>query len=127
MRTKYGKYPEYHTSGDDLNLISSGNIRESLEAYIKCLDLFEKNKIYKCNTTCEPYLTKYNMYPTSASCGKNAWTEKRTFRNNLEVLHYCDGKNDVIEISKILNLNIPTVINSIEILLNNKLISEISI
>jgi aminopeptidase-like protein len=126
MRTKYGSYPEYHTSADDLNLISSVNIQESLDAYIKCLDLFEKNRIYKSDTVCEPYLTKYNMYPTTASCGINASKEKRNFRNTLEILHYCDGGKDLIEISEILDIDISTVISCIEALLENKLISVVS-
>ena len=40
-RTPHGEYPEYHTSGDDLSLISAGALAGSLEALRSVLDVLD--------------------------------------------------------------------------------------
>jgi len=45
MRSKYGEYPEYHTSDDNLQLISANGIRDSLLVIQKWMHVFERNVI----------------------------------------------------------------------------------
>ena len=40
-KSKYYEYDEYHTSDDNLKFISSSNILESLEVYIKWIQYLE--------------------------------------------------------------------------------------
>ena len=62
MKTKYHEFPEYHTSADNLNFISEKGLIDSLNIYIKCINLFEINHFYISNTLCEPQLGKYGLY-----------------------------------------------------------------
>ena len=58
-RTKFGKYPEYHTSLDNFNVVTEKGLNDSLLLYLKCVDVFEKNRFYpKVKVFCEPQLGK---------------------------------------------------------------------
>ena len=85
-RTIYGKYPEYHTSLDNLNFIKPKNIIDVLEIYLLVISKLEKmpvelidneNKnfvktekeskrqtIKSMNPYCAPMLSKRGLYPT---------------------------------------------------------------
>ena len=63
MRTRYNLYSEYHTSGDNLEFISSANINEVLNVYLKVLDEIENRTYYKNLLPFgEPQLGKRNLY-----------------------------------------------------------------
>ena len=49
-RSKYGEYPEYHTSLDNFDVVTQKGLNESLEIYLKCIDIFEKNFATYCGT-----------------------------------------------------------------------------
>ena len=63
MRTKYHEYPEYHTSKDDLSLISPEGLFGGYQAICNAIQIFENNRIYNSNFLCEPQLGKRNLYP----------------------------------------------------------------
>ena len=67
-RSKYGEFPEYHTSKDNLNFISKNGLKNSFEVMRSIIDTFEKNYYWnsfpKSNILCEPNLGKRNLYPT---------------------------------------------------------------
>ncbi len=119
MKTKYGEFDEYHTSADNLEFISPKGLEESYNMYIKCLDFIEINMKYKNNTICEPFMTKYNLY---SSLGGSK-ISNCMFYDILKILYYVDEKNDIIDISKKLNLKINYTTELIKILLDNNLIS----
>ena len=101
FRTKYGEYPEYHTSLDNFDLVTENGLNESLEFYLKCIDVFEKNRFFpKLNVLCEPQLGKRGLYP-------NISTKKSTkmVANMMNFISYCDGTNSILEISKICNID----------------------
>lgn len=117
MRSKHGKYKEYHTSLDNLDFISIKALDESLMIYSKIISLIEINFNYKSKYLCEPQMSKRNLYP---KIGKNK--KDLTTKKIMNVLTYCDGNNDIIKLSEILNTD-PFEINEIiKILLKEKLI-----
>ena len=59
MRSKYHEYPEYHTSGDDLDFISPLNLQESLEFYRKLINLIDNEGRFTSTNFGEPFLTKW--------------------------------------------------------------------
>jgi aminopeptidase-like protein len=94
MRSKYGEYSEYHTSLDNMDLISPEGFAGSFNVYTKCLELLEKNQTYRAKFLCEPQMGKRGLRPTLGL--KNAAQNIRTTSN---LLAYADGQNDLIDIA----------------------------
>ncbi len=98
-RTKYGQYPEYHTSLDDLNLISPTGLYGGYEKLMKAIELLEKNNYYKVNVLCEPQLGKRGLYPTISTKETGA-----IVRDMMNFIAYADGNNDLIDIANIIGV-----------------------
>jgi aminopeptidase-like protein len=91
MRSKYGTYPGYHTSLDDLSLISAKGLGGSYEIYRHVLALLEHNFRYRVTTLCEPRLGIRNLYPD---------LQRKEVSDDvvpiLNLLAYADGDRDLI-------------------------------
>ena len=62
-RTPHGQYPQYHTSADDLDFISSQSLTGSFMAYVAVLRVLEGNRRYRnLNPKCEARLGKRGLY-----------------------------------------------------------------
>ena len=62
-RTPYGKYREYHTSGDNLDFIRVESLGESIATLIDILEILEGNRVYtNLVPHCEPQLGKRGLY-----------------------------------------------------------------
>ncbi|HEC1575850.1 TPA: DUF4910 domain-containing protein, partial [Campylobacter upsaliensis] len=116
-RTRFGDFKEYHTSLDDLTLITPKGLGESLEAMEEIILNLENNAIYKSTTFCEPNLGKRGLYPTLNL--RNQPPQISTF------LAFCDGKNDVLDIAQMMNLQGYELENIIRDLLKHNLIKRI--
>jgi aminopeptidase-like protein len=95
MRSKYDEYPEYHTSLDDLGLISPAGLGGAFEMMRRCLELHERNSCYRSTVLCEPQLGKRKMYPALST--RTSGLEMMTILN---VLAYADGRHDVIDLAQ---------------------------
>lgn len=95
MRSKYASYPEYHTSLDDLSLISAKGLQESYEIFCKCLNILEHNQIYKNKVLCEPQLSKRGLYPSLSTKESHNQVQKM-----IGFLAYADGKQDLLSIAE---------------------------
>jgi aminopeptidase-like protein len=100
MRSKYGEYPEYHTSLDNMNLISPEGLRGGHEAVCKCLELLEANYVYKTIVNCEPQLGKRGLYPTIST--KDTAVQVRSMMN---FIAYADGTRDLLAIADLIKEN----------------------
>lgn len=93
MRTKYNEYPEYHTSLDDLKLISPAGLSGALAAYSQILTLIENNACYQVTQLCEPQLGRHSLYPD---------LQRKDLSNDvvpiLNILAYADGSHDLIDL-----------------------------
>ena len=98
-RTKYGQYPEYHTSLDDLTLITPNGLYGGYEKLMKAIELLEKNNYYKVNVSCEPQLGKRGLYPTISTKETGA-----IVRDMMNFIAYADGNNDLIDIANIIGV-----------------------
>lgn len=116
-RSKYGEYPEYHTSADDLSLISEEGLRGTFELMKKCILALEYNYHYKLKCFCEPQLGKRGLYPTISQKGSYDDVTALT-----DLIAYADGRNDLIDLSNIIQVPIDVLIPIIEKLLENELI-----
>ena len=93
-RSKYGAYPEYHTSLDNLDFVSPEGLVGAYEVLKECLVLIEENHKYKIKCLGEPQLGKRGLYPTISTKSSAKMGSMRNF------IAYADGKNDLIDISE---------------------------
>lgn len=94
MRSGYMGYPEYHTSLDDLTLISPTGLAGGFTAIRKCIEVLEHNRIYKATMLCEPHLGGRGLYPTLGT--RDVVQSVRALTN---VLAYADGTRDLVSIA----------------------------
>ncbi|WIW71087.1 DUF4910 domain-containing protein [Anaerosinus gibii] len=119
-RSKYGEYPEYHTSKDDMTLISPDGLQGAYEVYQECIMGLEYNDKYKINCLCEPQLGKRGLYPTISQ--KDTYNEVRTMT---DFIAYADGSNDLFDISNIIGVPVKKIISVVDKLIQNNLIMKV--
>lgn len=96
MRSKYGTYPEYHTSLDNLDLVTAQGLSDSLEVLRRCIETIEANEIYRATVLCEPQLGKRGLYATVSRHGSYDMNSRLI----KDVLAYCDGSHDTIALAE---------------------------
>ena len=99
MRSKYGTYPEYHTSLDDLSLISPDGLRGGFNVIKKIIKVLEFNHFYKGNISCEPQMGKRGLYPDISVKNSSGYDEANVILN---ILAYADGCHDLVQIAEII-------------------------
>jgi aminopeptidase-like protein len=100
MRSKYGEYPEYHTSLDDLSFISQEGLEGSLKVYQRAIEIIEANRVYKATCIGEPQLGPRGLYQAGGT--KEAWAANK---NTLNVLAYADGR-DLIDLAETIGVDV---------------------
>jgi aminopeptidase-like protein len=113
MRSMYGKYPEYHTSLDDLELISPDGLLGGLKMLENAVQILETNFYWKIKTLCEPQLGKRGLYPNTSTL--SAVSE---VRNLMNVISFLDGKLSTIEIAdkcKLPYRDVQDILNKLEL------------
>ncbi len=97
MRTPWGRYPEYHTSGDDLSFVADRALEDSLQICRGVVEVLEHNRAYlNRSPKGEPQLGKRGLYDGSG-------TERERHDRNLArlwVLNQSDGRNDLLAIAE---------------------------
>jgi aminopeptidase-like protein len=99
FRSKYGEYPEYHTSLDNFNLVTLKGIKGGLKVSKTAIQILLKKIIPKNKILCEPNMGKRGLYPTLSTRIKKPTEDLMNF------LTYADGKNDLEIVSKYINKN----------------------
>ena len=119
MRSKYGTYPEYHTSLDDLSFISPEGLKGGYDILKNTIKILEFNDYFRTLSTCEPQLGKRGMYPNLSK--KGGYSNIRTMMN---ILAYADGKIDLIELANIIEEDVINLYPIIEKLIKANLIER---
>ncbi|MBQ2406820.1 MAG: DUF4910 domain-containing protein [Lachnospiraceae bacterium] len=115
-RSRCAGYPEYHTSDDDLTVISPEGFDGSLQVYTKIINALEYNENYKVTCFCEPQLGKRGLYPTVSKRG--SYDEVAAMRH---LIAYADGKRDLLQISEKIGQPIDVLIPVIDRMLSESL------
>jgi aminopeptidase-like protein len=97
MRSKYGRYPEYHTSLDDLTLVTPTGLQGGLDALRRCVECVEGNRRYQIGVLGEPQLGPRGLYPTMSTKGSAAGV-----RSMMNFIAYADGTRDLLEIADLI-------------------------
>jgi aminopeptidase-like protein len=123
MRTRYGKYDEYHTSSDNKSYISFEAMEESVNMCAEIIDVIDKNAVYNnLMPFCEPQLGKRGLYPTMGSM-----KDTSQYVNALMwVLNQSDSSKDLLEISRLSNINFSDIVDASDSLSKSGLIERIS-
>jgi aminopeptidase-like protein len=97
MRTPNGRYPEYHTSADDLNLVDATALGESLGMLLRTVFILETNWVYinQCPKG-EPQLGRRGLYRTLGGIKDSTQRELAM----LWVLNLSDGTHSLLDIAE---------------------------
>lgn len=120
MRTKYGMYPEYHTSLDNLDLITPGGLFGGFNALKHCLLCLEKNETLQNTVLCEPQMGKRGLYPTLST--KESSDQVRTM---MDLLAYCDGTRDLLAVAETIGVPMWDCFKIVEVLKTNQLLRTV--
>ena len=93
-RTRYGDYPGYHTSLDNLDIISDEGFDGAYTYASEIIRLLEANNIFKTAVLGEPQLGKRGLYPEISTKKINQDVVLMT-----NFLAYADGTRDLIELA----------------------------
>ena len=97
MRSQHGKFPEYHTSADNLSFIQPQYLGDSFVKAWAVIQLLEKNRTYiNQNPKCEPRLGKRGLYRGVGGAREGAFSELAL----LWVLNLSDGQYDLLAIAE---------------------------
>lgn len=117
FRSKYGTYPEYHTSKDDFKLVTFKGLKGSFNLVKNIILDLQQSVVPISKIKCEPQLSsKKNL---SKIFKKNKVINSR---NILNFLQYCDGKNNLEMIAKNIKLSLINTNKILKICKNYNLI-----
>lgn len=97
MRNKYGAYPEYHTSLDDLTVVTPAGLEGGYTALRRALEVIEYNRRPQTTVLCEPQLGKRGLYPTLSMKGSD-----QDVQAMMNLIAYCDGTRTLLEIADVI-------------------------
>lgn len=120
LRSKYGTYPEYHTSHDNLKkVVNAKGLFGGYKALERGIQIFENNFYPIASNLCEPKLDKYNLRESFGA-------QKLSNQNKLvsDILSLSDGKSSLLSIAEILSVPIWDIYEIANLLIKKKLIKK---
>ena len=117
FRTKYGDYPEYHTSLDDFKLVTLKGVFGGFKVAKKAIEILLKKIIPKNIYLCEPQMGKRDLYANKTSKYTNH--KQQQYMNFLQ---YADGMSSLEKISKKIKVNIKKTKKIYKLLKEKKII-----
>ena len=119
-RKKFGEYKEYHTSADNLKILNYKTIIDTANFVKKIVSEINKNKIYKKNHFCEPFLAKTNLIPNTSTIENMKNIDRKSISN---FLAYVDKSHDLASLKEI--CKIKKIDTLAKILEKKKIISKV--
>jgi aminopeptidase-like protein len=93
MRSKYGTYPEYHTSLDDLEqVVTPAGLAGAFTVYRRFFEYLEQHCYPVAQVLGEPQLGRRGLYPSVSKKGSSA-----PVRRLLDVLSMADGTHSLLD------------------------------
>jgi aminopeptidase-like protein len=97
MRTPHGRFPEYHSSADDLNFVQGAALGDSLAQVLAVIEVLEGNRTYvNRNPRCEPQLGKRGLYRMVGGAAGSGLDELAM----LWMLNLSDGRHTLLDIAE---------------------------
>lgn len=114
MRTPNGRFPEYHTSDDNLDFLSADSLAESFQVICEVIDVLEEDQRFV--NLCpfgEPQLGRRGLYSG----------DQRKMMPLLWVLNLSDGNHSVLDIANRAGLPFDTIMRAVQQLTEAGLLS----
>jgi aminopeptidase-like protein len=123
MRTPFGEYPEYHTSADNLEFVSVGQLEDSFRKCATALEILDSNRVYvSLNPKCEPQLGKRGLYGTIG--GQNQTRSHQMAL--LWLLNLSDGRHSLLDIAERSGADFDALRDGADALVQANLLEEVS-
>lgn len=119
-RTPYGQFPEYHTSADNLDFLSSQRMEEALHLLLEVARFFEQSPLY-LNTAPkgEPQLGKRGLYDAMGGA-----SDRKQFQlAMLWILNLADGKHSLPHMAQRSGLELSVLENVAQVLIDHHLLT----
>ena len=119
MRTKYGEYPEYHTSLDNLeDVVTPVGLEGGFTVMTRAIQAVEAHYFPIVNVIGEPQLGKRGLYPNLST--RESGRQVHTMMN---LLTWSDGKNSLIDIADLCDVPIWDLMPIAKILVQHNLLT----
>ncbi|WP_322749549.1 MULTISPECIES: DUF4910 domain-containing protein [unclassified Frankia] len=112
-RSQHGEYPEYHTSADNMDLVTPESLGDSFAIIMRTIEICERDRTWT-NTSPfgEPQLGRRGLYRSiGATLGRDA-----VEMGLLWVLNLADGTNSMLDIAERADLPFDTVADAADAL-----------
>jgi aminopeptidase-like protein len=121
-RSKYGEFPEYHTSADNMEFIKPEYLAKSIISIAKILDILEGDAVYVNRIPkCEPQLGKRGLY---SAIGADKDSAKRQMAM-LWILNQSDGGHTLLDIAERAGIEFASIREAASVLVEHKILEEI--
>jgi aminopeptidase-like protein len=121
MRGRHGQFPEYHTSGDNLDFVSGDRIAESWRVCRDIVDVLEGNAVYtNLAPRGEPQLGRRGLYRSLG--GTNAAEREMAM---FWVLGLSDGRTSLLDIAERSKLSFAVLRNTADTLISHELLATL--
>ena len=121
MRSPNGQFPEYHTSGDNLQFVKPEYLADSFSKCLSILNILENNKKYlNQNPKCEPQLGKRGLYRAIGGQKEGKLQELAM----LWVLNLSDGNWSLLDIAERSEIPFDIINGAADALLEHDLLKE---
>lgn len=121
MRTPHGRFPQYHTSADDLLFVQPGALADSLSKCLAALSILEGDGTFiNQNPKCEPQLGRRGIYRPYAEQKDRGKKELAL----LWVLNQSDGTNSLLGIAEKAGFRFEEIKEAADLLVKHDLLKE---
>jgi aminopeptidase-like protein len=122
-RTPFGKYPEYHTSADNLEFVKPNCLAESFKTYLNIIEIIEKNRKYlNTNPKCEPQLGERGLYRTFGGRQSVQLNQMAI----LWILNLSDGEHSLLDIANKSGIDFNSIHQATNLLCEYDLLKEVA-
>ncbi len=120
-RTPNGKFPEYHTSADNLEFVRTEFLQDSLQKLLAIVEILEHDRgLLNLNPKCEPQLGRRGLYRNTG--GKSPPGHEMAL---LWVLNFSDGRHTLLDIANRSGLPFSTIRAASEALIGAGLLGPV--
>jgi aminopeptidase-like protein len=122
MRTPWGRFPEYHTSADDIDFVRPSALADSFRTVLRVIAILEGDAVYEnLNPACEPQLGRRGLYRTIGGHKDESAVELAL----LWVLNLSDKRHSLLDIAGRSGLEFDAVREAADALIDHELLREV--